>query len=389
MKIPFVYMWRSLWTRRLTTTLTLTGIALVVFVFTAVLMLSHGLEVTLVETGSAENAMVVRRAADSELVSQMDRDAANIIRALPGIAVRADGTPVASGEVYVIINLLKKGSSDMGNVAVRGVGPPVAELRPQVRMVEGRMFQPGTSEIVVGSNIGERFQGAGPGQQLRFGDAVWTIVGRFEAGGSAFDSEIWGDVEQLMPAFGRPVFSSLTLRLATPDAFDAIRKKVEEDPRTQMLEVKREVEYYRAQSKLMSDFIRVLGLIVTIIFSFGAMIGAMITMYAAVANRTVEIGTLRALGFRRRSVLGAFLVESSLLALLGGAAGILMASLMSAVRISTTNFGTFSELGFGFSISPDIVLSSLLFALLMGIAGGFLPAVRASRLNILAALRSS
>jgi ABC-type antimicrobial peptide transport system permease subunit len=192
-----------------------------------------------------------------------------------------------------------------------------------------------------------------------------------------------------MPAFGRPVFSSLTLRLATPDAFDAIRKKVEEDPRTQMLEVKREVEYYRAQSKLMSDFIRVLGLIVTIIFSFGAMIGAMITMYAAVANRTVEIGTLRALGFRRRSVLGAFLVESSLLALLGGAAGILMASLMSAVRISTTNFGTFSELGFGFSISPDIVLSSLLFALLMGIAGGFLPAVRASRLNILAALRSS
>jgi len=389
MKIPLAYTWRSLWARRLTTILTLSGLALVVFVFAAVLMLAHGLELTLIETGSDDNAIVLRRSANSELVSQIERDGANIIRTHPEVATQPDGKPFMSGETYVIINLSKKESNDMGNITVRGIAPEGMKLRPQVRLTEGKMFQFGTNEIIVGESIAKRFKDCEIGKQIRFGDANWIIVGHFDGQGTAFDSEIWGDVEQLMPAFGRPVFSSVTVRLISAGAFEAFKARVEQDPRTQSAEVKREREYYREQSKLMSDFIKILGLVVTVIFSIGAMIGAMITMYAAVANRTVEIGTLRALGFRRRSVLGAFLVESLLLAILGGLVGIGLASLMSFVKISTVNFGTFTELAFGFALSPRIAVNSLLFSLMMGMIGGFLPAVRASRLNILSALRAS
>ena len=389
MKIPISYTWRSLWTRRLTTALTLGGIALVVFVFAAVLMLSNGVQQTMIDTGSDDNVMVFRRSANSELVSQVDRDAANLIRTDPGIATGPDGKPVVSTEVVVIINLLRKQTNGMGNITVRGVSPEALLLRPQVRIVEGQMFRTGSHDIILGANIARRFAGTGLGEQIKFGDAMWTVVGHFEADGSGFESEIWGDVEQLMPAFGRPVFSSVTLKLRSASDYETVKKRIEADPRTQYTELKREKTYYREQSQLMSDFIKILGLIVTIIFSIGAVIGAMITMYAAVANRTVEIGTLRALGFQRRSVLSAFLVESIFLSLIGGALGVGLASLMSFVRISTVNFGTFAELAFGFTLSPSIVVSAMLFSTLMGILGGFLPAVRASRMNILAALRSA
>lgn len=389
MRIPFIYTWRSLWTRRLTTILTLSGVALVAFVFAAVLMLANGLEETLIETGSDDNAIILRRGANSELVSQINREGANIVKSHPEVAHLDDGKPFASTEVYVIINLPKKETNDMGNITVRGISPEALQLRPQLSIVKGRMLTFGTNEIIVGNSIAERFQGTDVGNEIRFGDGMWTIVGQFDAKGTAFDSEIWGDVEQMMPAFGRPIFSSMTVRLTSRDAFDALKSRVEQDPRTQYMEVKRETVFYREQSKFMSDFIKYLGLVVTIIFSVGAMIGAMITMYAAVSNRTVEIGTLRSLGFKRRSVLAAFLVESLLLSLLGGAAGVALASLMSFFRISTTNFGTFSELAFGFAMSGGIVLTTMLFAVLMGLAGGFLPAVRAARLNILAALREA
>ncbi len=389
MKIPLSYTWRSLWARRLTTVLTLGGIALVVFVFAAVLMLSHGVEQTMIDTGSDDNVIVLRRSANSELVSQIDRDAANMIRTNPSIATSGDGKPVVSTEVMVIINLLRKETNDMGNISVRGVSPEAPALRPEVRIVEGQMFRFGSHEIILGSSLAKRFQGTGIGEQIRFGDALWTVVGHFDAAGNGFESEIWGDVEQLMPAFGRPVFSSVTLKLRNTADFDAVKKQIESDPRTQYTELKREKDFYSEQSKLMSDFIKILGLVVTIIFSIGAVIGAMITMYAAVANRTVEIGTLRALGFQRRSVLSAFLVESVFLAVIGGGAGVALAALLSFVRISTVNFGTFSELAFGFTLSPSIVVSAMVFSTLMGIVGGFLPAVRASRMNILTALRSS
>jgi len=389
MKIPFAYIWRSLWARRLTTALTLGGIALVAFVFAAVLMLSRGVEETLIATGSNDNAIVLRKSANSELVSQIDRDGANILKTFPEIATLPNGKPFASTEVYVIINLSKKGSNDMGNVSVRGISPEALQLRPQVQLLDGRWFTFGTQEIIIGKNIAQQFQKCELGQDIRFGDASWKIVGYFDGQGTAFDSEIWGDVEQMGAAFGRPVFSSATFRLTSPEAFEAAKLRIQQDPRLAYMELKRERDYYEEQSKLMSGFIRILGLVVTVIFSIGAMIGAMITMYAAVANRTVEIGTMRALGFKRRSVLGAFLIESILLSLAGGAIGIALASLMSFIRISTTNFGTFSELAFGFTLAPSVIISTLLFALLMGIVGGFLPAVRASRLNILNALRSA
>ena len=389
MKIPFKYTVRNFKTRRLTITLTIIGVALVVFVFAAVLMLSHGVKKTLVATGSDDNVIIVRKAASSEILSIVDRETANIIKSMSGVARLPDGKPIASGEVVVIINLLKIGSNDMGNVTVRGVAPEAFALRPYVKLVEGRMFRWGVPEVIVGSSIRKRFQGGKVGEILRFGGSEWTVVGAFDTDGTGFDSEIWGDGEQLMPAFDRPVFSSLTFRLEHQDAYDRFLSAFEKDRRLQHFDAKREKQYYEEQSELMATFIRILGLVVTVIFSAGAMIGAMITMYAAVANRTVEIGTLRALGFRRRNILTAFLVESLLLALTGGAVGLVFASLLQFFTISTINFGSFAELAFSFSLSPSTVISSMLFSLLMGLVGGFLPAARAARLNIVNALRAS
>lgn len=389
MKIPFSYIWRSLWARRLTTALTVGGVALVVFVFAGVLMLARGLEATLVETGGADNAIVLRKAATSELTSQVDRGTAEILETAPEVAPAADGRPLLSREIDLIINLNKKSSGSMGNVTIRGTSPHGLELRPTVRMTQGRMLQFGTHEIVVGKNIAQRFQGVAMGADVEFGGDHWNVVGEFDAGGTGFDSEMWADAEQVMQAFGRPVYSSVTFRLKDPAQFDALKARLNADPRTQYIEPKRERDFYREQSQTMATFIRILGLVVTIIFSVGAMIGAMITMYAAVANRVVEVGTMRALGFQRRSVLGAFLVEAILLALVGGGVGVLLASALTMTRVSTLNFSNFSEIGFGFALSGGVVLSALIFALVMGVVGGFLPAVRAARLNIVNALRGS
>jgi putative ABC transport system permease protein len=389
MKIPFSYIWRSLWARRLTTALTVGGVALVVFVFAGVLMLARGLEATLVETGSADNVIVLRRSATSELSSQVDRATADALEAESGVGRAADGRPLLSREVMLIINLYKKKSGALGNVSTRGVSPRALELRHGTRIIQGRPFQFGTHEVVVGKSIASQFKGVTLGAELAFAGDRWTVVGITDAGGTAFDSEIWGDVDQFQQAAGRPVYSSLTFRLADAGQFDQLKTRLQADPRFQSVELKHERDYYREQSQTLAKFIRILGLVVTTIFSFGAMIGAMITMYAAVANRTVEVGTLRALGFRRRSVLTAFLVESVMLALVGGALGVGLAALLSFGRISVVNFQSFSEIGFGFALSVGVIRSALLFALVMGVIGGFLPAVRASRLNIVNALRAS
>jgi ABC-type antimicrobial peptide transport system permease subunit len=251
------------------------------------------------------------------------------------------------------------------------------------------MLRFGTSEVVVGKNIADHFDGVAIGRELKFGGALWTVVGVFEAGGSGFESEIWGDVDQIMPSFGRPVFSSLTFRMKDPAQFDALKARIEGDRRTNYLELSREKAYYAKQSSLMAQFITILGTVVTVIFSLGAVIGAMITMYAAVSNRTIEIGTLRALGFRRRTILATFLLESIVIGLAGALVGVFAASFLQLLVISTINFGTFSEIGFGFDLTPGVVNATLLFGFAMGIAGGFLPAVRASRMNIVAALRAA
>jgi len=250
------------------------------------------------------------------------------------------------------------------------------------------MFRPGSSEVVVGRAIAEGFDGTGIGERLRFAGREWTIVGTFDAAKSGFDSEIWGDVDQMMQAFRRTAYSSVLVRLADAGAFDAFKARIAADQRL-ILEVKQEPAYYQDQSKSLSTFISYLGIALSVIFSIGAMIGAMITMYAAVANRSAEIGTLRALGFRRSSILAAFLVESLMLSLVGGVAGLALASFLQAFTITTMNWQSFSQLAFGFHLTPGIAASTLLFSLAMGLAGGFLPSVRAARLEIVDSLRAA
>jgi len=388
MKIPLGYIARNLWARRLTTILTASGLALVSFVFATVLMLDQGLRTTLVTTGEADNVVLIRRAADTEVQSGIERPQAAIAASHPAIALGRDGQPLLSKETVVLISLNKRGSDKPSNVIIRGVGARAPELRPQVRLTQGRMFRPGASEIVAGASIARRFAGAGIGETLRFGQRDWTVVGLFDAGNSGFDSEIWGDCDQLLQAFRRNAYSSLVARLADPGRFDAFKRDLEGDQRL-TLEAKRERDFYADQSRALSTFINILGMTLSVIFSIGATIGATITMYASVANRVGEIGTLRALGFQRRSILAAFLAESLLLALIGGLAGLLLASLMQLISFSTTNFQSFSELAFGFSLSPAIVVKTVLFALAMGFVGGFLPALRASRMRIVDALRAA
>ncbi len=387
MKIPFSYSFRNLLTRRLTTFLTAGGMALVVFVFAAVLMLAEGLQKTLVETGSYENVVAIRKAAGSEVQSGIDRLQASIVETQPEIATGADGIPLVAKELVVLIALPKRGSDKPSNVVIRGIEESSLVLRPQVKLVEGRMPRPGSSEIISGSSIAKRFQGGGLGETLRFAMRDWTVVGVFDAGNTGFSSEIWGDVDQFMQAFRRQAYSSEIFRLRVPSEFETVKARIENDPRL-TLEAMREPEYYKKQSEMMAKFLRILGLTLTIIFSLGAVIGAMITMYSAVANRVFEIGTMRALGFQGRSILSAFLMEALLLGLIGGAVGLFFASFLQLFTVSTLNFQTFSELAFTFSLNWGIIYKALAFSLMMGFVGGVLPAVRAARMNIVDALRS-
>lgn len=388
MTIPFTYIRRNLATRKLTTLLTAGGMALVVYVFATVLMLAAGLEQTLVATGQDDNVVVIRRAAQTEVQSGIDRAQAATVENLPEIATGPDGQKLLSKEVVVLINLPKRDSGKPSNVLIRGITPTGIALRPQVRVVDGRMARPGTAEIVTGRSIANGFRGAGIGETMRFGSRDWTVVGIFDAGRTGFDSEIWGDAEQMMQSFRRQAFSSLLFRLADSERFDVVKVQIESDPRV-TLEAKRERQFYAEQSAMLSKFISYLGTGISVIFSIGAIIGAMITMYASVASRTAEIGTLRALGFSRAAILAAFLVESLLLGLIGGSIGLLAASSMQALTISTVNFQTFAELAFTFTLTPRIVVFSLLFALVMGFVGGFLPAARAARMKIVDALRAA
>ena len=387
MAIPFSYSLRNLWTRRLTTILTAGGMALVVFVFASILMLAAGLQKTLVETGSPDNVVVIRKGSVTEVQSGLDRRQASVIETEAEIAYGPAGERLAAKEVVVLISLPKRDRDKPANVVIRGIAGASAALRPQVRLREGRLPRAGSAEIMAGQSIAGRFKGGGLGETLRFGMRDWRIVGIFDAGNTGFNSEIWGDVDQLMQAFRRPVYSSVIFRLRNPRAFEAVRARLEGDPRL-TVEAKPETRYYRDQSEMMATFLRILGITLTIIFSLGAVIGAMITMYAAVSNRTGEIGTLRALGFQRESILAAFLMEALLLGFIGGCLGLFFASFMQLFTVSTMNFQTFSELAFSFTLTADIVWKALAFSLFMGLLGGVLPAVRASRMEIVDALRA-
>ena len=387
MAIPFSYSLRNLWTRRLTTVLTAGGMALVVFVFAAILMLAAGLEKTLVETGSPDNVVVIRKGSMTEVQSGVDRQQASVVETEAEIAIGPAGERLVAKEVVVLISLPKRDGDKPANVVIRGIADASAALRPQIRIREGRPPRAGSAEIMAGRSIAGRFKGGGLGETLRFGMRDWRIVGIFDAGNTGFNSEIWGDADQLMQAFRRPVYSSVIFRMRDPRAFAAVKARLEGDPRL-TVEARTEARYYRYQSEMMATFLRILGITLTIIFSLGAVIGAMITMYAAVSNRTGEIGTLRALGFQRGSILTAFLMEALLLGLVGGCLGLFFASFMQLFTVSTMNFQTFSELAFSFTLTADIVWKALGFSLVMGLMGGALPAVRASRMEIVDALRS-
>jgi len=387
MKVPLKYSFRNILARRLTAALTIFGVTLVTFVFAGVLMLSNGLRQIFITAGSPENVIALRESSTSEIMSFINREQSDIIGTLPEIAVDPTGGKMVEGEVVVMINRSRRLDEKMANIMVRGIGPKSMTLHPRVRLNQGRMFDPGKNEIIAGIKAAELFQGCGLGETIKFGMADWTVVGLFEAAGSSFESELWGDVDQFKAAFNRPVYSSMIFKLADPATFEGLRDRLKADPRM-TLELKREAKYYEDQSQASRTFINYIGTTLSLIFSLGAIIGAMITMYGAVANRTTEIATMRALGFRRRNILAAFLVESILIALMGGALGLVAASFLQFASVPLLNFDTFSEVSFNFALSLEIIIEGLIFAVIMGIVGGFLPAVRASRIKITEALRA-
>ncbi len=387
MTIPYYYAFKNLWARKVTTLLTASGMALVVFVLASVLMLSEGLTQTLVATGSPDNVMVIRQGSETEVQSTIDRNEAALIDSLPDIPYDRDGNRQVSKESLVLMVLTKRNGNKRSNVVNRGLSAQGLALRPQVHLVSGRLFRPGASEIVAGIRLSENFAGAGLGETLHFGLRDWTVVGLFDAGKTAFSSEIWGDVDQLMQAFRRNVYSSVIFRLPGTERFDQLKKRLETDPRMS-IEARREDRFYADQSEQLATFLKILGVVLSVVFSLGAMIGAVITLYGAVASRTREIGTLRALGFDRTSILAAFLLESLLLGLTGGVIGIVLASGLQFITVSTMNWQSFSELAFSFVLTPKIAVTALLSGLAMGLLGGLLPALRAARMDLIESLRS-
>jgi ABC-type lipoprotein release transport system permease subunit len=388
--VPVIYNVRSLTVRGWTSAATALGLALVVFVFATVLMLASGIQKTLAATGSPDNAHIMRKGASSEIQSGIQPDQLHLLCAAPETATSSDGKPVCSAELAVLIYaqpIDAKSESEGSNVPVRGVSEMSMVLHPP-HSVDGRMMRPGTSEIVIGRALVGRFKGARLGESMRFARRDWQVVGVMNQGGNGFDSEVWGDLDQFEDAFARrPASSAVSLRLRDQAALSSLEARLASDPMLNTLEVKREVDYWSAQSENFASFVEFLGIFVAVIFAVGAILGAMITMYAQVAARTREIGTLRALGFRRRSVLVSFVVESVLLALASGSVGVAMASLMQLVSFSTLNFQSFSEISFRFVLSPGIVTASFIFACVMGYAGGLLPALHASRMSIVEATR--
>ena len=385
-EIPISYSFRNLLVRGVTTSLTAFGLALVVYVFTTVLMLDEGLKQTLVSTGEFDNVVVTRRGAVSEIQSSISREQASIISQLSEVA--SIPYPQVSKELVVLVNLPKKKTLKQSNVVIRGLNKIGVNLRRQIKITRGRNFREGSNEIIVGSAIVKRFENMQLGQSIKFGSQTWKIVGYFDSGRSGFDSEIWSDIDILMQSFRRTSFSTIVLRLIDSTKFNSIKKAIDLDIRLP-LQAKRERIFFSDQSKALSAFIKTLGLTLTIIFSIGAIIGAAITMQSAVANRVAEIGTLRALGFKRRAILSAFLLESIFLSIIGGVAGLFFAVFMMNLEFSTTNFTSFSELAFRFSLSTSILFYGLSFSVIMGVLGGMIPAIRASNIKIVDSLRAN
>jgi putative ABC transport system permease protein len=386
--IPIAYNLRNLTVRKATTVATSAGLGLVVFVFASVLMLANSVHRTMGRSAKPDVAIVLRKGADAELPSGIEEQQVSLILNSAEVARRPDGKPEGVGEVVSVILLDKLGTDGVSNVQVRGVPDDVMAFRPDVTIVEGRPPQPGSDEVIVGKAIHGRFRGLNVGDafELRKNRPV-KVVGVFADGGSSFESEVWGDLHTVRSAFGHEgAVSSVRVRLVSPSKFDAFESSIEQN-RQLGLEVMRESEYYEKQSEGTSLFITAMGVLIAVFFSIGAMIGAMITMHASIANRQREIGPLRALGFSRLSILSSFLLESILLATVGGVLGTAASLAMGLVRFSMINFATFSETVFTFEPTPGIMVGSVLLAAVMGLIGGFFPALRAARMSPVVAMR--
>ena len=388
MAIPVKYNARNLVARKVSTGMTVLVICLVVTVFLFVLALWQGVTRTLSVTASTRNVITMRVGSQAEMQSVVTRDSYELIRAMPGIERNARGEPLVSGELLTIINRPRiDGKSS--NVQVRGIGPMGLEMRPGVKIVDGRLMRPGTNEAIVSKNLAARFAGMKIGDSIKSGSYRWTIVGHFDASGSAYESEMWVDVKDLQGQSKRPIFSTVFVRASDPDAAARFIEAVKGDQRLK-LEGKTEKKYYEEQMVTGAP-IKVLAILVGLFTAVGASFGAMNTMYAQVSARTREIGTLRAIGFSRRSVLASFVLEALLLCVAGGIIGTALAFVLFNLVLTrptgTMNFRTFSEVLFNFRLTPPLIAGGLAFSLAMGVFGGFFPAWRASRLKITTALR--
>jgi putative ABC transport system permease protein len=386
MAIPIQYNLRNLFVRKLSTAVTVVGIALVVAVFVAVMALAKGFEEALKANGLANNAIVMRVPGNDELSSAVSREWVSILQTQPEVARDPNGRPYVVPEMVVLINLYRMSTGGVTNILTRGTSHLAFDLRPGVKLVEGRLWTPGTSEVVVGKLLSERFRNCRLGDRLKFGGGEWTIVGIFDAGGSSFESVVWGDSEVFIPAFDRGEYQSVTMRLKDETMLDALEARVEGDRRMQAI-VKRETTYYADQSVTLSTVIRVLGVFISVVMAFGAVFGALNTMYAAVSARRAEIGTMLALGFSRPSVLASFVLESLFLSAIGGVLGGLLALPVNGISTGTMNWASFSEVAFRLVVTPDMLGWGLVFALVMGVIGGFFPALNAARANIALTVR--
>ena len=385
MIIPLQYNVRYLRTRWTGTLITAVTFGLVVAVFVIVMALAQGLDRAFVTTGDPLNLLIMRPGVQSEMQSNVSIDRYQIIRNLSGIAKGADGEPLVAPEVLIVVNKPKLPNGDKSNLQLRGVDLKVFEMRPQVQIVAGRMYKPGLREVIVSRLVSKRFQGFGLGDKPQLGGGEWTVVGLFDAAGTAYDSEVWCDYQELQQEFDRGgAYSTVVARAADPAAAASLARTIDEDPRLK-LEVKTEVEYYAEQTSA-STPLKAFGTFLAVVMSIGACFAGMNTMYGNVASRVKEIGTLRVLGYTPFSIVLCFVFESILLALIGGIFGCLASIPMNWVTTGTTNFRTFSEVVFNFAVTPTLMGIALGFAVLMGLVGGLMPAVSAARKPIIECL---
>jgi len=378
---------RNLPQRSATSLVAVVGVAAVVLVFAAVLSMASGFERTMLAAGSEDTAIVMRSGSTAELNSGLSNDQALIVANAPGVLKDGD-TPVVSAELYVVVDIRKKSTNEDANVPLRGVQPAAFDVRNNVRLTDGRMFEPGKNEFIVGRAAQQEFMGLDVGSSIRFGQSNWSVVGVFDADGSVSESELWTDVRVLQGAYRRGnSFQSVRVKLEDSDSLAALEEALSNDPRIDP-DVLSEKAYYSTQAEPLGRFIRLVGYPLTVLMAIGAVFGALNSMYSSVSVRGKEIATLRALGFGPVSVLISTVIESTLLALVGGLIGGGVAFLVfNGFRVSTLNGASFSQVVFDFAVTPDLLLQGLIAALIIGFVGGFFPAIRAARLPVAQALR--